>query len=816
MSSLPNKINEEVAKALPWENMLLRHPHAKTYEALERFLNLSHDSLRKASKGARGLSSKTYHVLMQDLIGYFSTGIEFRQWLYSSRWPQELIDQDRDYYAELYASINQAIKLPALGLPPQHYVSRPTEEERIFEVLMGDFSAARGIYISGNGGVGKTTLIAGTLSRFLSELNRRYEHIIWVDILDGDGFESCIHQIVSGLDLKPKSQRIGGVVDELCGYSSQHPVILVCNAVHTVPELHKLVQLVGAQGRLLITSRSRLPLVQAKNYRLVHLELPAMDNHLGEKLLETMLERSFTEDEKQDVERILQLTGRLPLALVLVASLAISPHISMARLANQLAGHPLNALTIVGPQPSPETSVRVSLEITYAYLLEHHPQAAAAFAALGIFTRPQSTIQILRHLLLADNATQEQDRIISLLNFHHLITQTELDGVAVWQTHPLLHELAKEYLHKDPSVMEKLQRQFVNATIAALAQLRDDFRHNQPVARIFDVLKADLMEISAGLLQDGRIIAALNLLENASSILMDAGYLAEYHSWMNQMKAQLSSLELPVEPMSQVVSNFVSLHDGAIHASLNEWDYARERWRAVNFSSVDDPEILQFVLGQIIKARSFELILVSRQGRIDEAQMVLENAQREFRNLDVDIEQQPEWQEALIEWFIALGDLQSANQAAQAALALYQYEDNRAKTFHIQKTIADILVMDKEYETAEFSLRRLLLEEISSLTIKAELHIDLALVLLQNRKAEDALAQLDQAKHILDIFPAETVNDSLARLWSYRAWGSEQLGKAPDAIDQAQRSMGYWEKLPDNHASQQAMQELVWRLQGKI
>ncbi len=62
---------------------------------------------------------------------------------------------------------------------------------------------------------------------------------------------------------------------------SQHTVILVCNVVHTVHELHKLVQLVGALGRLLITSRSWLPLVQAKNYRLVQLEFPAMDNHLG-------------------------------------------------------------------------------------------------------------------------------------------------------------------------------------------------------------------------------------------------------------------------------------------------------------------------------------------------------------------------------------------------------------------------------------------------------------------------------------------------------------------------------------------------------
>jgi len=583
-----------------------------------------------------------------------------------------------------------------------------------------------------------------------------------------------------------------------------------------VPETHKLVQLVGAQGRILITSRSRLPLVQAKNYRLVHLELPALDNEQGRKLLETMLERSFTEDEKQDVERILQIIGCLPLALVLVASLAISPHISIARLANQLESHPLNALTIAGPQPSPETSVCVSLEITYAYLLEYHPQAAAAFVALGIFTRPQSTIQILRHALLADQSTQEQDRIISLLNFHHLITQTELDGVAVWQMHPLLHELAKEYLHKDPSLSEKLQHQFVNATIVALAQLRDDFQHNRPVGRIFDFIKADIFEISIGLLHDGQIIVALNMLENASALLIDAGHLVEYQSWMEHLTAQLQSVDLPAEPIKMAVANFVNLHTGSVYASLNDWDRARERWRAVDFTRVREPEIRQVVLGQVVKARSLEVIVLSRQGMLETAQMVLEDAQREFRGLGVDEVQQPEWQEALIDWFIVRGDLQPANQAAQMALALYQDGDNRVKMIQIQKTIADILLMDKDYESAEVELRQLLEAEIASLSIKAELHINLALVLLQTQKPQDALSQLGQAEEILDSFPEGTFPDSFARLWSYRTWGSEQLGKMKQAIDQAHKSLYYWRKLPNSETSQQTIMDMILRIEKEL
>jgi len=249
MSKFPIKLSKDEAKTLPWEKMLLRHPKVKSYHGWESYLGLSQDTLRKPSSGQRGLSSKTYHLLMQDLIAHFSTGKEFRQWLYSTGWPQELIDRDRDYYGELYATINQAIKLPSVCLPPRHYVHRQVEEYQIYEVLTGEFSEARGVYISGSGGVGKTTLVAGTLSRYLSELNRIYERIVWVDLLEGDGFETCLHQIVSGLDLKTKSQRIGGISDELQNYFSKHAVILVCNVINTVPKLQKLVQLVGYQGR---------------------------------------------------------------------------------------------------------------------------------------------------------------------------------------------------------------------------------------------------------------------------------------------------------------------------------------------------------------------------------------------------------------------------------------------------------------------------------------------------------------------------------------------------------------------------------------
>lgn len=522
----------------------------------------------------------------------------------------------------------------------------------------------------------------------------------------------------------------------------------------------------------------------------------------------------FETFENKVSESMLPLTGGLPLALVLLASMASSPHISIENLAKRLASHPLSTLAIAGAQPSPEASVRISLEITYAYLLEHCPQATAAFVVLGIFMRPQSTIQILQRVLPASLDTIAKDRIISTLTFHHLITQGELDGVAVWQMHPLLHALAKEYLNEDQPRRALLQPQMVDAITESVAQLRENFQHNQPVARVFDYLKADLMEISIGLLHDGQIIAALNMLESASALLLDAGHIAEYQSWMDRLTRQLKSLDLPTEAMKCVVTNFVNLHNGAIQSSLHNWDRARICWQAVKFCDVDEPEQRQFVWGQIIKARSYELMILARQGLNGAAQMVVENTQCEFSSLGVDLAQQPEWQEALIDCFIAVGDFQAAQQSAQAALALYQASDNLAKTVQMQKTIAEILVMDKNYDAAETVLRQLLQGRVSSLSIQASLHIDLAHVLLQNCKPRDALLQLDQAEEILDSFPEGTALDLWALLWAYRAWGSEQLGSMPQALDQAHKSLFYWRQLPDSEVSQQTMLDLITRAQS--
>jgi tetratricopeptide (TPR) repeat protein len=813
MSKFPIKLSKDEAKTLPWEKMLLRHPKVKSYHGWESYLGLSQDTLRKPSSGQRGLSSKTYHLLMQDLIAHFSTGKEFRQWLYSTGWPQELIDRDRDYYGELYATINQAIKLPSVCLPPRYYVHRQVEEYQIYEVLTGEFSEARGIYISGSGGVGKTTLVAGTLLRYLPELHRQYHQIVWVDLFDGDGFETCVNQIVAGLGLETKLQTTRGMEDELQSYFSKNAVILVCNAIHAVPELRKLVHLVGYQGRLLITSRARLSLVQQKDYRLVHLELPPMDADQGKRLLEKMLDRAIAKDEESAVGRILQLTGCLPLALVLLASIASSPNMTLEGLANKLESHPLQTLAISGAPVSPGTSVRMSLDITYDYLLKHHPDAAKGFVALGIFTRPQSTIDILKQVLPYNDAEGETDRIISLLDFHHLLTLDEPDGAAVWRTHTLLHGLAKEYLQKDQPLREMLRHSLANATEAAITQYRDRFQHNQPVAKIIDYLKADIVEMSLGLLEDGHVMAALNMLESATSLLVDAGYFAEYQVWLDRLSVQVTAMDLPAGPTKCVVSNFVNLHNGEIHASLNDWEQARERWQDVKHCGEADPEYGQFVSAQIVKARSYELLLLARQGRNEAARKVLEKTQREISSLNIDLARQPEWQEALIDWFIAAGDLRSAHNAAQRALALFRDSHNVTKTVQIRKTVAEILVMEKNYAAAETAIRELIGEDVSSLSLRAELYIDLAYVLLQVQKPADALAQLDQAEKIFSSFPEGTSTESFAKLWSYRAWGSEQTGEMQQTLDQAHKSLFYWRKLPDSETSQQTLLDMISRVQ---
>jgi len=92
----------------------------------------------------------------------------------------------------------------------------------------------------------------------------------------------------------------------------------------------------------------------------------------------------------------------------------------------------------------------------------------------------------------------------------------------------------------------------------------------------------------------------------------------------------------------------------------------------------------------------------------------------------------------------------------------------------------------------------------------------LAYVLLQVQKPADALAQLDQAEKILGSFPEGTSTESFAKLWSYRAWGSEQTGEMQQTLDQAHKSLIYWRELPESEASQETMLDTISRVKNNL
>ena len=117
---------------------------------------------------------------------------------------------------------------------------------------------------------------------------------------------------------------------------------------------------------------------------------------------------------------------------------------------------------------------------------------------------------------------------------------------------------------------------------------------------------------------------------------------------------------------------------------------------------------------------------------------------------------------------------------------------------------------------AEMAFKEMLRGDLSSLSLRVDAVIDLAYVLLQLEKVKEAMIQLDQAENLLEFFPEEAIINLYAKLWSYRAWGSEQLGILEQSLDQATKSLVYWRKLPESDTSQKTVIDMISRVRSNL
>ncbi|SFW90991.1 tetratricopeptide repeat protein [Amycolatopsis australiensis] len=345
-------------------------------------------------------------------------------------------------------------------------------------LLAGGDPGARIAVLSGTGGVGKTALAVHWAQRHrdrfpdgqLSLDLHGYGTVSPVE--PGDALSGFLRALgVGGADIPADPDERAAKFRTLL--AGRRMVLLLDNA-GSVGQVRPL--LPGSPSCLvLVTSRDALPgLVARHGARRVLVDLLTGDEALD--LLRTLLGRR-AEDEPDATAALIGYAARLPLALRLVAELALSrPGERLAALAAELADEQ-RRLDLLDGGGDPLTAVRAVFSWSYRHL---PADAARVFRLCGLHPGRDLTPSAIA--ALADVTLPEAERLTGALVRAHLVQETGGNRV---QQHDLLRVYAAELAAADPAgshaARERLFDFYVRSAAQAMDAVLPQERHLRPV-----------------------------------------------------------------------------------------------------------------------------------------------------------------------------------------------------------------------------------------------------------------------------------------------------------------------------------------------
>lgn len=352
----------------------------------------------------------------------------------------------------------------------------------------GDGTGARIAVLSGTGGVGKTALAVHWAQRTLGDFP---DGQLYLDlhgygtvrpVEPGDALSGFLRALgVAGADIPAEpEERAAKFRTALTG---RRMVLLLDNA-GSVGQVRPLLP-GSASCLVLVTSRDALPgLVARHGARRVLVDLLTDAEALD--LLRTLL-GARVDEEPAAAEALIGYSARLPLALRLVAELALSrPGERLAALAEELADE-RRRLDLLDGGGDPLTAVRAVFSWSYRHLAA---DAARVFRLCGL--HPGRDLTPAAIAALAGVAVPEAERLIATLVRAHLAQETGDDRV---QQHDLLRVYAAELAAGDQAESHDAQERLFDFYVRSAAQAMDAVlpqeRHLRPHAPDPDVKVID-------------------------------------------------------------------------------------------------------------------------------------------------------------------------------------------------------------------------------------------------------------------------------------------------------------------------------------
>ncbi|MEV6622850.1 tetratricopeptide repeat protein [Amycolatopsis sp. NPDC051106] len=379
----------------------------------------------------------------------------------------ELRAAQRQVLRQDFAAPEPPARVPAqLPADVAGFRGRTGQLAELDALLAGGGTGARIAVLSGTGGVGKTALAVHWAQRSLGEFP---DGQLYLDlhgygtvrpVEPGDALSGFLRALgVDGADIPAEQEeRAAKFRTALTG---RRMVLLLDNA-GSVGQVRPLLP-GSASCLVLVTSRDALPgLVARHGARRVLVDLLTDAEALD--LLRTLL-GTRVDDEPDAAEALIGYSARLPLALRLVAELALSrPGERLAELAAELADEH-RRLDLLDGGGDPLTAVRAVFSWSYRHLAA---DAARVFRLCGL--HPGRDLTPAAIAALAGVPLPEAERLTATLVRAHLAQETGDDR---FQQHDLLRVYAAELAARDETESHDAQERLFDFYVRSAAQAMD-------------------------------------------------------------------------------------------------------------------------------------------------------------------------------------------------------------------------------------------------------------------------------------------------------------------------------------------------------
>ncbi|HEX6684084.1 MAG TPA: BTAD domain-containing putative transcriptional regulator [Candidatus Limnocylindrales bacterium] len=351
----------------------------------------------------------------------------------------------RDPALELDGPAAATLLRPA-QLPPRagHFTGRTLECSRLDGITEGV-----GV-ISGPGGMGKTALAVHWAHQ---AIDRFPDGQLFLDLRGHDPgtampVAEALNQLLTGLGMqgeRPQDERgLDGADAQLGLYRSalrERRILIVLDNAGSAGQVAPLVPPDSA-SLLVVTSRQQL-VGLALDHAVTSIQLDMLTREDASTLLQRVLGRERVAGERDSADRLVELCGRMPLALrIAAAKLAARRMRPLAELVIELTGEDrLGALTV----PGGSHSIRTVFATAYQSL---SPLAATLFRSLGNHPGPN----FCAHLAAVVAGEPVQDALDELASAH-LISEVDGDRFR-------FHDLIRLYAIECASPTERSQTIF--------------------------------------------------------------------------------------------------------------------------------------------------------------------------------------------------------------------------------------------------------------------------------------------------------------------------------------------------------------------